>query len=459
MNTAAALSCEKKIMNHKFDVAIIGGGNAGFGASAVLNDAGKSIAFIEEREFGGTCPNRGCTPKKVLVAAAHALHEIEQAPKHGIELGEAKLNWTKLIDRKEEMIDFIPGAMLSTAKNRGTVFEGTAQFVGPNTLQVGDDTIEADNIIIATGSKHRPLPIPGADLMITSDEVLSERELPGEVIFVGGGVVAMEFAHVYAGAKVTILEALPQLLPRIDGDAVAALQAETERLGVTVKTSVTVNEVSRTGERLTVTFEHDGKVHTAAADRVINGAGRIANVDKLNLDAANVRYDGVRIEVDDYLRSTSNPAIWVAGDALVHSAQLSPVATHEGRIVGHNIVHGAEKTADYSVLPSAVYTVPALSTVGLTEAEAEAAGIEVAVNTVDMSDWFAAKTYGETLPWSKVLVDKATDAIVGAHLIGHHGEDLIHLFALAMRHGISASALKDTMFAFPTFAADLKSMI
>lgn len=448
-------------MSNKFDVAIIGGGNAGFGASAVLHDAGKSIAFIEEREFGGTCPNRGCTPKKVLVAAAHALHEIEQAPKHGIEIGEAKLNWSKLIDRKQDMIDFIPGAMKSTAQNRGTVFEGRAEFTGPNTLKVGDEIIEAENILIATGSKHRPLPIPGADLMITSDEVLSERELLGEAVFIGGGVVAMEFSHVYAraGTKVTILEALPQLLPRLDGDAVSALQAETERLGITVKTGVAVKEVTKSGERLTVAYEHEGETQTVEADRVINGAGRIANVDTLNLEAGGVAHDGIRIDVNEFLQSTSNPAVWVAGDALVHSAQLSPIATYEGRIVGHNIVHGPEKTPDYAVIPSAVYTVPALSTVGLTEREADAAGRAVKATTADMTDWFGAKTYGETLAWSKVLVDEKTDEIVGAHLIGHHGEELIHLFALAMRHGITATALKETMFAFPTFAADLKNVI
>lgn len=449
-------------MIQNFDVIIIGGGNAGFGASAVLHEAGKSIAFIEKRDFGGTCPNRGCTPKKVLVAAAHALHEIEQAPAHGIEIGEVKLDWAKLIDRKQDMIGFIPDAMLTTAEKRANVFRGQATFIGPNRIEVDGETIEGKDIVVATGSTPRPLPIPGAEHMITSDDVLSERELPGEVVFVGGGVIAMEFSHVYArvGSKVTILEALPQLLPRMDSDAVAALEKETVRLGVTVKTGVTVNEITRSGDRrLSVAYEHDGKEFNLRADRVVNGAGRIANIGGLNLDAANIKHDRSSIDVDEYLRSTSNPSVWVAGDALVGSAQLSPVATYEGRIVGHNIVHGPEKKPHYAVIPSAVYTVPALSTVGLTEKEAEEAGIKVNVTTTDMSGWFAAKTYAETLAWSKVLVDEQTDEIVGAHVIGHHGEELIHLFALAMRHGITAADLKATLFAFPTFSADLKNMI
>ena len=448
-------------MTSRFDVVIVGGGNAGFGASAVAHEAGKSIAFVEALDFGGTCPNRGCTPKKVLVAAAHALHEIELAPIHGIEVGKPKLDWGKLIDREKDMIGFIPDAMQAVAEKRGTVFRGQAKFAGPNAIDVDGTTIEGNNIVIATGSKPRPLPIPGAELMITSDDVLSEHTLPKEAVFIGGGVIAMEFSHVYAraGAKVTILEALPQLLPRMDSDAVATIRGETERLGVTVKTGVKVKEISKANDRLCVSYEHDGGDQNIDAARVVNGAGRIANIDTLDLDAGNVKHDGLRIEIDQFLRSTSNPAVWVAGDALVQSAQLSPVATYEGRVVGHNIVNGPTEKPDYSVLPSAVYTVPALSTVGLTEKEANDQGLQVKVTTSDMAGWFSTKTYAETVAWSKVLVDEANDRIVGAHMVGHQGEELIHLFALAMRHGISASDLKASPFAFPTFSADMKSLI
>ncbi len=448
-------------MTSRFDVVIIGGGNAGFGVSAIAHDAGKSIAFIEMLDFGGTCPNRGCTPKKVLVAAAHALHEIELAPVHGIEVGKPKLDWGKLIDREKDLIAAIPENMHDVAEKRGTVFRGRAKFTGPNQVDVDGTVIEGDNIVIATGSKPRPLPIPGAELMITSDDVLSERRQPDEVVFIGGGVIAMEFSHVYAraGTRVTILEALPQLLPRMDADAVAAIRGETERLGVTVKTGVTVQEIAKSNGKLKVSYQHDGGDQETVADRVVNGAGRIANVDGLDLDAGNVKHDGIRVEVDEYLRSTSNPSVWVAGDALVHSAQLSPVATYEGRIVGHNIVNGPTEKPDYAANPSAVYTVPALSTVGLTEKEAGEQGLKVKVTTSDMAGWFSTRTYAETVAWSKVLVDEASDKIVGAHMVGHQGEELIHLFALAMRHGIAASDLKASPFAFPTFSADMKSLI
>ncbi len=448
-------------MTDRYDIVILGAGNAGFGVSQIAHAAGKSIAFVESDQFGGTCPNRGCTPKKVLVAAAQALHEIELAPQHGIEVGPARLDWAKLIDRKSDMIDFIPGAMEDTAKSRGTVYKGKAVFVDANAIEVDGKRIEADNFVIATGSMTRPLSIPGAEHLVTSDDVLSERELPAEVVFIGGGVIAMEFSHVYAraGAKVTILEMMPQLLPRLDQDAVAAIQGESERIGIDIKTGVQVEAVEKSGDRLQVHFIHDGKRQYVEANRVVNGTGRIANIADLNLEAANVAHDGIRIEVDAHLRSVSNPAVWVAGDALVHSAQLSPLATYEGRIVGQNIVDDANLKPDYSIVPSAVYTVPALSSVGMTEAEAKQAGIDIEAITSDMSSWFSARFYAETVAWAKILVEKGSRRVVGAHLVGHHGEELIHLFALAMRHGITADQLGDEMYAFPTFAADIKSMI
>jgi glutathione reductase (NADPH) len=447
-------------MAETYDIIIIGGGNAGFGVSAVAHAAGKSIAFIEEWDFGGTCPNRGCTPKKVLVAAAHALHEIEIASAHGITVGKPSLDWSKLIRREKDMISFIPDAMASTAEKRGAIYRGSAKFVGPNAVEVNGQTLTARNIVIATGSKPRPLPIPGAALMITSDDILSDETQPDEIVFIGGGVIAMEFSHVYAraGTKVTILEVMPQLLPRIEAEAVAVLRTESERIGVTIKTSVEVQSISQADDRLSVSYVHDGKTQTVVADRVVNGAGRIANVESLDLEAGNIEHDRVAVKTNAHLQSVSNPSVWVAGDALVTSPQLSPVATYEGRVVGENIVKGLNTAPDYSVIPSSVYTVPALSTVGLTEAEANAQGLKFKATTNDMTGWFSGKAYAETVAWAKVLVEDDSDRILGAHLVGHHGEDLIHMFALAMRHGISASALKEGVFAFPTFSSDLKSL-
>src|SRR5690348_527699 len=349
-----------------FDVVILGGGNAGIGVTGPARRAGLSVAMIESRDLGGTCPNRGCTPKKILVAAGHALHEIERAGIHHIAVDRPKLDWAALIDREKAMIKDIPDNLARSMERRQVeVIRGEAVFAGPDSVRVGERLLKAKHIVIATGSKPRPLPIRGAELMITSEEVLTEREQPGSVIFVGGGVISLEFGHVYARAStdVTILEALPQLLPAMDADAVAHLQAESERIGISVRTNVSVKRIEPANGRLRVVFTHDGAEHTAEADRVVNGAGRIANVDSLDLAAANVEQANGRVTVDRYLRSTSNPQVHVCGDALPISPQLSPLATYEGDIVGRNIAEGPKHSPDYQGLPTSVYTVPALSAV------------------------------------------------------------------------------------------------
>jgi glutathione reductase (NADPH) len=331
------------------------------------------------------------------------------------------------------MIAGIPASLGELMNRRGVeVIRGRGRFVGPNAVTVRGETLEAKHVVIATGSRPRRLPFPGVELMITSDDVLSERRLPASVVFVGGGGIALEFSRVYAraGVKVTILEALPRLLGNRDADAVAQLRRETERIGVTIHTGVEVRLIARAGERLRVVHEEGGAERAAEADRVVNGAGRVANVDALDLAAGEVQAERQRIALDPHLRSTSNPGGHVCGDAVAEHAQLSPIASYEGRIVGRNIVEGPKHVAS---IPSCVFTVPALASVGLTQASAEANGIEHRTAVNDMHQWLSGRTYAETAASSKVLIDKKTDRIVGAHLFGHAAEELIHIFALAIK--------------------------
>jgi glutathione reductase (NADPH) len=446
----------------RFDVVILGGGNAGIGVTGPVRRAGMSVAMIESHDLGGTCPNRGCTPKKVLVAAGHVLHEIERAGVHHIAVSKPKLDWSALIDREKDLIRDIPENLAhSMAHRRVDVIRGHAVFTGPNAIRVADRHMEASHIVIATGSKPRPLPIPGAEHMITSDEMLTERDQPGSVIFVGGGVISLEFGHVYAraGTEVTILEALPQLLPAMDADAVAHIQIESERIGIRVRTGVNVKRIEAANNRLRVIYSHEGKEHAAEADRIVNGSGRVANVDALDLAAGNVDHGNGRVAVDSHLRSTSNPQVYVCGDAVPVSPQLSPIATYEGDIVGRNIVEGPKYSPDYASMATSVYTVPALAAVGLTEAAAKQKGFAVKVHSNDMLGWLSARTYAKTVAWSKIIVDQATDRILGAHFVGHAGQELVNIFGLAMRFGITASQIKDYVYAYPTFSSDIKHML
>ena len=446
----------------KYDVVILGGGNAGMGVTVATRAAGLSVAMIEARDLGGTCPNRGCTPKKVLVAAAHALHDIERADQHRIAVGKPKLDWAALIAREKDIIRNIPDRLSRLMARRGVdVIVGQATFIGSHAISVDGRELEAKNIVIATGSKPRSLPIPGAEHMTNSEDVLNDPVLSRDVVFVGGGVIAFELGHVYAraGVNVTILEALPHLLGGLDSDAVVQIRGESERIGMRLLTLAWVKRIDNIDGRLRVTFAIDGNEATIDADRVVNGAGRVANVDELDLGAGVVVHREGRIEIDEYLRARSNPDVYVCGDAVWNSPQLSPVATYEGTLVGRNIVDGPIHRPDYAQIPASVYTIPAVASVGLSEAKAREQGFAFKVHVNDMHDWLSARTHAETAAWSKIIVETTTDKILGAHMVGHAGEELIHLFALAMKHGITAHQLSDSVYSFPTFSADIRNMM
>lgn len=302
-------------MADRVDVVVLGSGNAGMGAAGVARAAGRSVAMVESWDVGGTCPLRGCVPKKVLVAAAQVLHQVDLAPVHHIKVGKARLDWGKLIARERTFVDGVPEAFRSSLEGRNIeLIAGRGRFVGRNVIQVGERTLEAGTIVVATGSKPRKLPIPGTEHMITSDDILERTTLPESLVFIGGGVIALEFSHVYAraGCKVTILEMMPRLLPRMDADAVQQVHKECERIGIDILTNVDVGEIVKSGNAIEVRFAHEGAAKLVVAEAVANGAGRVPDLDDLDLEAGGVEHNGVNIAVDDYLRSVSNPEVYVA---------------------------------------------------------------------------------------------------------------------------------------------------
>ena len=237
------------------------------------------------------------------------------------------------------------------------------------------------------------------------------------------------------------------------------IHKESERLGIVIRTSIKVHLIERAAGGIRVVYEQDDTERSIVAERIVNGAGRVANVDSLDLDTGRVQHDGTRLTLDDRLRSVSNNQVHACGDVLWNTPQLSPVATYEGRIVGQNIVEGPCHRPDYSSIPACVYTIPAIASVGMTEAKARESGIKIKVQATDMNGWISSRTHAESTAWAKVIVDEATNRILGVHIVGHAGEELINIFALAIRHGIPATALRDQIYGYPTFSADIKYLL
>lgn len=449
-------------MTTDYEVIVIGAGNAGLAAAGAARSAGLKVAVVETEDVGGVCPIRGCVPKKVLVAASQALDAIARAGTHEISVGTPRLDWPRLIERKRTFVSGVPAEFEKSLANRGIeLLRGAARFTGPHELEIAGRRYSARKIVVATGSSPRPLPIPGAEHLLTSDGLLELPALPESVTFVGAGVIAFEFAHILAraGSRVALLEVAPRVLPNLDADATSQLAASTRELGVRIETSVAIQKIEERPEGYSIEYRSGDETTVAKSEIVVNGAGRVANLGGLGLASAGITLEHGRIELDRFLRSLENPDVFFAGDAIPGRPQLSPLATYEGRVVGHNLTQTELRQAEYGHQPAAVYTTPALATVGLSEEAAREAGLSFEVRVHDMAEWRSARTYGETTAWAKVLVEKESDRILGAHLVGHGAEETVHTFALALEKGMTASELAERVYAYPTFHSDIKYLV
>jgi glutathione reductase (NADPH) len=445
-----------------FDLIVLGAGNAGQAAAGAARAAGWSVAIVEEDLVGGVCPNRGCTPKKVLVAAAEVLDTIRRAGGHAIEVHGAKLDWPALIARKQSIVAPLPEAMAKSLAQRGIeLVRGRGSFVEGGVLRVGERQLSAPKIVIATGSRPRPLSFPGAELVDTSDDFLAMEQLPASMVFIGAGVISMEFAHVLAraGSQAIVLGRGDRPLGNFDAEAVEALVVHSRAVGIDLRDHAKVLAVHRQDRGLLVEFEEAGARRSVTVERVLNGSGRVANVDGLGLEHLGIKVHGHKVAVDVHLRSVDNPDVYFAGDALDGAPQLSPVATTEGKLVGHNLLHEDQRAIDYRTNPSAVFTIPSIARVGLTAEAATAQGLAFEVKRTDMRAWISARTYREEAAYAKVLVEQGSGLILGADLVGHGAADTVHVFSLAMRYGIPASALQALEYAYPTATSDVKYLV
>jgi len=445
-----------------YDVIVLGAGNAGIAAASAARAAGQRVAIVEARDVGGVCPLRGCVPKKVFVAAAQALDQIERAGAHHIHVPAPRLDWRGLVARARGFVEGVPAELEKTLAERGIErIRGLARFVGPRSVEVAGSRLEAGRFVVATGSVPRSLPIPGAAHLLTSEDLLSLDALPESIAFVGAGVIALEFAHVLAraGTRVTLLEAAPRVLPGLDPDATSRLAALTRDLGVAIETGVRVERIERRSRGHGVRFTVEGATRSLESEWVVNGAGRVPNLAALDLPAAGIACERGQVPLDPSLRSAENPAVSFAGDAVPGRPQLSPLATYEGRLVGTNLVRDDARPVANDRPPAVIHTVPALATVGLDERGARAAGLDFDVRESDMREWRSARTHAERDAWAKVLVERGSRRILGAALLGHGAEETIHAFATAIDEQLTADRMAERVYAYPTFHADLKYVV
>ena len=308
----------------------------------------------------------------------------------------------------------------------------------------------------------RKLGIPGEQYVTRSDQFLELETLPQSMVFIGGGYISFEFAHLAAraGAKVTILHRGERPLEGFDSDLVNQLLGRTKHLGIRVDVGVEVSAIERTNDKLLV-HGSTGREHTTfEVDSVVHGAGRVPEIDDLNLAGAGVESEESGVRVNEYLQSISNTAVFAAGDAAAGGLpKLTPVAAYEGRIVASNLLKGNHRKVEHMAIPTIVFTIPPLAAVGLLEHAAREKGLNFRTTHEDTSGWYSSRRVGEESAGFKVLIEDRSDRVLGAHVIGPHADELINIFALAMQADITASKLKHGIFGYPTLGSDVKYML
>jgi glutathione reductase (NADPH) len=448
-------------MSETYDLVVLGSGTAAQTASARVRAAGRKVAVVDHRPFGGTCELRGCDPKKMLVSGEEAIDAARRMRGHGVE-GDLRIAWPGLMAFKRSFTDPVPEEQEKHYADQGIdALHGLARFTGPEAVSVDGKELRARHVLIATGARPVPLGIPGEEHVVTSDDFLDLEALPARVAFIGGGYIAAEFSHLAAraGAKVTVLQRGARMLPHFDADLVGWLMESFDELGIDVRTGAAVKRVERIGDGFLVHAIADGQEQAVAADLVVHAAGRAPDLGPLDLTAGGVALEKGRLKLNEFLQSVSNPRVYAAGDAAGRGPPLTPVSGHDAKVVAANLLKGNSHRPDYRGVPSVVFTIPPIAAVGLSEERARAQGPGLRVKSERVPQWFMARRLAERVYGFKTLVEEDSGRILGAHLVGPNADEVINLFTLAIRHGLTADDLKAAMFAYPTGASDIGYMV
>jgi dihydrolipoamide dehydrogenase len=445
-------------MPDKFDIAILGGGPGGYVAAIRAAQLGAKVCCIEEDKLGGICLNWGCIPTKTFIATAHLFKKIKEANEFGIRLtGPVSIDIEAIVNRKNKIVNELVGGVGLLFKSYGVqLYNGFGTFDDNHHISVekadgGVVQVEAEKIIIATGSRPmnmKAFPFNGTTI-ISSDEMINPKSIPQSITIIGGGVIGCEFACLLGefGAKVTIVEMLPHLLPMEDIDTSKTMEREMKKRGVEFFVSEKVASVTQGADGATSNLE-SGKTVTSA--KVLVSVGRSFNTEDINLEAVGCELNkNGSIRVNDMME-TSVPGVYAIGDC-AGKYLLAYTASYEGTVAVANAL-GKVTKADYTGVPNAIFTDPEVGSVGLTQQRAEELGHELRLGNYTFRTLGKSKAEGEILGGVKIIADKKTDKILGAHIIGAHATDLVHEVALAIRQGMTATALGDMIHAHPVLA-------
>ncbi|MGB3776456.1 MAG: NAD(P)/FAD-dependent oxidoreductase [Leeuwenhoekiella sp.] len=446
----------------EYDVFVIGTGSAGKKVADAAAEEGLRVAIADNREYGGTCANRGCDPKKVLVGITEVIQHARNLEGKGI-VNPPQVNWEDLMAFKETFVDAVPFTTERSLKKKGIkMYHQSPEFLDENTLSVEGKTVKAKKIVIATGNVPMELDIPGRDHALVSDDFLELSALPESMVFVGAGYIGMEFAHIAArcGVNVTMIELSDQILSGFDTQLANYLQEDSEKLGIKFLLNAKVNGIEKLRKNFRVSAIQDDKEIDVKAELVFNTAGRIPSVAGLDLEKGNVAHGKKGITVNKYLQSTTNPIVYACGDvAASGSLPLTPFSGQEGRVVAKNILNENDLEMTIPPTPSVVFTQPQFATVGMNEDQARDAGHDFVIKEENVPDWYNAKHVNATRYAFKTLVDKKTNQILGAHLLSPEAGETINLFVLAMVGKLDTGTLKSLPLTYPTWGGDVKAMI
>ncbi|WP_163518014.1 dihydrolipoyl dehydrogenase family protein [Gelidibacter japonicus] len=451
----------KKTKNKHYDVFVIGSGIAGQTAAEICREHKLSVAIADNREFGGTCANRGCDSKKILLQFSQLVYQSRNLKGIGVKRL-PKLNWKSVQKFKRSFSDPIPPNTEEKLKDLGiSLYHQSPKFISKNEVEVEGKVVSADHFIIATGNIPRELDIEGKEFLKVSEDVLNFKKVPKSATFIGSGYIAMEFACMLAtlGCKVTILERDKTSLAKFDDYLVEKLIVKLESLGVKFVFNADVTGVQKLKKNLKILYAHNGKSKSHKSRKVINATGRVPAIEALELDKAGIETDKDGIVVNDHLQSKSHPKVYACGDVSNKSPSLTPLSGLQGYIAGNNVVKEKSKILDVPCVPSTVFTTPNLSSVGYGEAEAKARYKNVKVYQGDCRNWFNAKKENEDTYAYTILVNERTDEIVGAHILSSKANESINVFAAAIYNKMTVKEFKRMVLTYPSYSMDFKKMM